>query len=83
MKHKNKRPTDPETLALQAELKAAQSDLALAYRQFDQATAPELVESCVYRTQTLKNNKMQPRAINFSKNIWKLLNKRLFLRCQS
>lgn len=49
MKHKNKRPTDPETLALQAELKAAQSDLALAYRQFDQATAPELVESCVYR----------------------------------
>lgn len=36
-----------------------------------------------YRTQTLKNNKMQPRAINFPKNIWKLLNKRLFLRCQS
>ena len=32
MKHKNKRPTDPETLALQAELKAAQSDLALACR---------------------------------------------------
>ena len=44
MKHKNKRPTDPETLALQSELKAAQSELALAYRQFDQATAPELVD---------------------------------------
>ena len=47
MKHKNKRPTDPETLALQAELKAAQSDL-------DQATAPELVESCVYRISAAK-----------------------------
>ena len=54
MKHKNKRPTDPETLALQAELKAAQSDLALAYRQFDQATAPELVESCVYQISAIK-----------------------------
>lgn len=54
MKHKNNRPTDPETLALQAELKAAQSDLALAYRQFDQATAPELVESCVYRISAAK-----------------------------
>ena len=54
VKHKNKRPTDPETLALQAELKAAQSDLALAYRQFDQATAPELVESCVYRISAAK-----------------------------
>ena len=54
MKHKNKRPTDPETLALQSELKAAQSELALAYRQFDQATAPELVESCVYRISAAK-----------------------------
>ena len=54
MKHKNKRPTDPETLALQAELKAAQSELALAYRQFDLAVAPELVDSCVYRISAAK-----------------------------
>ena len=33
---------------------AAQSELALAYRQFDQATAPELVESCIYRISAAK-----------------------------
>ena len=44
----------PETLALRAELQAAQSELALAYRQFDQATAPELVESCIYRISAAK-----------------------------
>ena len=47
MKHDEKHRTDLERLTLQTELKAAQSDLALAYRQFDQATAPELVESCI------------------------------------
>ena len=36
------------------ELQAAQSELALAYRQFDQATAPELVESCIYRISAAK-----------------------------
>ena len=49
MKQSRKYAPDPETLALRAELQAAQSELALAYRQFDQATAPELVESCIYR----------------------------------
>ena len=54
MKHAEKHRADPELLALQTELKAAQSDLALAYRQFDQATAPELVESCIYRISAAK-----------------------------
>ena len=49
MKQSRKYAPDSETLALRAELQAAQSELALAYRQFDQATAPELVESCVYQ----------------------------------
>ena len=44
IKQSRKYAPDPETLALRAELQAAQSELALAYRQFDQATAPELVE---------------------------------------
>lgn len=43
------RTRDPELLALQAELQQAQGDLALAYRQFDQALDPELVEACVYQ----------------------------------
>ena len=54
MKHVKKHRTDPEALTLRAELRAAQSDLALAYRQFDQATAPELVESCIYRIRAAK-----------------------------
>ena len=54
MKHAEKHCADPELLALQTELKAAQSDLALAYRQFDQATAPELVEACIYRISAAK-----------------------------
>ncbi len=44
-----KRRPDPELLALRAELQAAQDQLALAYRQFNQAVDPELVESCVYQ----------------------------------
>ena len=54
MRHNENHRTDLERLALQTELKAAQSDLALAYRQFDQATAPELVESCIYRISAAK-----------------------------
>lgn len=54
MKHAEKHRADPETQALQEELRAAQSELALAYRQFDQATAPELVESCIYRISAAK-----------------------------
>ncbi|MDY5612239.1 DUF2508 family protein [Dysosmobacter sp.] len=45
---KKQRP-DPELLALRAELQEAQDQLALAYRQFNQAVDPELVESCVYQ----------------------------------
>lgn len=45
---------DPELLALKAELQSAQGDLALAYRQFDQALDPELVESCVYQISAVK-----------------------------
>ena len=45
----SKKPTpDPELLTLKAELQTAQGDLALAYRRFDRAVDPELVESCVY-----------------------------------
>lgn len=45
---------DLELLALREELTAAQGDLALAYRQFDQALDPELVESCVYQISAVK-----------------------------
>lgn len=45
---------DPELTALKAELLTAQGDLALAYRQFDQALDPELVESCVYQISAVK-----------------------------
>ncbi|MBR3641405.1 MAG: DUF2508 family protein [Oscillibacter sp.] len=48
MKNRSRIP-DPELTALRSELRAAQSELAMAYRQFDQALAPELVESCIYR----------------------------------
>ena len=54
MKQSRKYAPDPETLALRAELQAAQSELALAYRQFDQATAPGLGESCIYRISAAK-----------------------------
>lgn len=40
---------DPELDVLRAELQAAQGDLAQAYRQFNQAVDPELVEACVYQ----------------------------------
>lgn len=50
---KKSRP-DPELLALKAELQTAQADLALAYRQFDQALDPELVESCIYQISAVK-----------------------------
>ena len=44
-----KTKSDPELLALKAELQEAQEELSLAYRRFDQALDPELVESCVYQ----------------------------------
>lgn len=45
---------DPELLALRAELSKAQGELSLAYRQFDQAVDPELVESCIYQISAVK-----------------------------
>ena len=45
---------DPELLALRAELQRAQGELTLAYRQFDLAVDPELVESCVYHINAVK-----------------------------
>ena len=50
---KKNRP-DPELLALKAELQSAQGDLSLAYRKFDQAVDPELVESCIYQIKAEK-----------------------------
>ena len=40
---------DASLSALAGELRRAQRDLAAAYGQFNQATSPELIESCVYR----------------------------------
>ncbi len=46
----SKRPAqDPMLTVLQNELRAAQGELSLAYRQFDLATDPELVESCIFQ----------------------------------
>ena len=45
---------DPELLTLKAELQEAQGELSLAYRRFDQALDPELVESCVYQISAVK-----------------------------
>ena len=45
---------DPELDILRGELLTAQGDLAQAYRQFDQALDPELVESCVYQINSVK-----------------------------
>ena len=50
---KNAKP-DPELLALKAELMHAQSDLTMAYRRFNQAVDPELIESCVYEISAVK-----------------------------
>ena len=46
--------SDPELLALKAELLNAQGELACAYQQFDQALDPELVESCIYQISAVK-----------------------------
>ncbi len=50
----SKKSADPELLVLQAELREAQGELSLAYRRFDQAVDPELVESCVYQISAVK-----------------------------
>lgn len=45
---------DPELDALRSELDAAQGELVQAYRQFNEAVDPELVESCVYQISAVK-----------------------------
>lgn len=45
---------NPELSALKDELQQAQGELSLAYRQFDQAVDPELVESCIYQISAVK-----------------------------
>ena len=47
-------PQDPELALLRQELQDAQGELAQAYRQFDQAVDPELVESCIYQISAIK-----------------------------
>ena len=49
-----KHPQDSELLTLRSELLEAQGELAQAYRQFDQAVDPELVESCIYQISAVK-----------------------------
>jgi hypothetical protein len=49
-----KQTTDTKLLTLKAELLEAQSELAQAYRRFDQALDPELVESCIYQIKAIK-----------------------------
>ena len=45
---------DPELETLKAELDTAQADLQTAYRQFDLAVEPELVESCIYQINAIQ-----------------------------
>ena len=49
-----KKSSDPELEMLRSELADAQGDLQQAYRQFNQAIDPELVESCVYQISAVK-----------------------------
>ena len=51
---RKKTAPDPELETLKAELDTAQADLQTAYRQFDLAVEPELVESCVYQISAVK-----------------------------
>ena len=45
---------DPELAALRQELSDAQGELSQAYRQFNEAVDPELVESCIYQISAVK-----------------------------
>ena len=49
MRFSNKVHPDPTLLALRQELSAAQGELSQAYRQFNEAVDPELVESSIYQ----------------------------------
>ena len=45
---------DSKLVRLQAELREAQQELVFAYRQFDEAVDPDLVESCIYQINSVK-----------------------------
>ncbi len=45
---------DPELNALRSELTSAQEELQQAYRLFNQAVDPELVEACVFQISAVK-----------------------------
>ena len=45
---------DRELQLLRSELLSAQGELAFAYRQLNEALAPELVECCVYQISAAK-----------------------------
>ena len=49
-----KHSQDPELMILRSELLEAQGELAQAYRQFNLAVDPELVESCIYQISAVK-----------------------------
>ena len=44
----------PGAAPAKAELRAAQGELSFAYRQFDQALAPELIDCCIYEINAAK-----------------------------
>ncbi len=49
-----RKPVPPSELQLlKNELRQVQSDLALAYDRFNQASEPELVESCIYEIKAI------------------------------
>lgn len=46
--------SDPELTALKSALESAREDLCLAYQEFNHATDPEMVESCIYQISAVK-----------------------------
>ena len=54
MRFSNKVHPDPTLAMLRQELSAAQGELSQAYRQFNEAVDPELVESCVFQISAAK-----------------------------
>ena len=54
MRFSNKVHPDPTLAMLRQELSAAQGELSQAYRQFNEAVDPELVESSIYQISAVK-----------------------------
>ena len=52
--HRKRPAPDLRLRELTADLEQARADLALAYRQFDMADDPELVESSIYQISAVK-----------------------------